>query len=211
MLAAATFVAVASSAAHADWIKSPGYEPAPAPLIDDLPRLPEAGAWRLHVDAMVGMQIANETSLSLDLRAQVLASRAFGVGSPRPYLGTGVTAGHALLQAGDRTTSLQDAGPLFEMGLRFVDGGRTDTRLFLNAALVVGRLGDDTMDRSPNGLRLAVGYNRVDRWDHKRRVYQRNDRNTTAAFYTLLPHHFELVYSTTADLPRHGFMLGWGI
>lgn len=151
-------------------------------------------------------------------------TQAFGGGSVRPFLGAGGTfAGGDLskddVRALDGTLSLGylEYGPEALVGLRFVNGGYVDTRLFLSAAYLwtdidhrimldpVGGVGNTT-----HGLRASLGVNWEDHFAHWVMNGKGGKDDMTWLVY-FLPQQIELDYERSLGGTRYGVTLSYGI
>lgn len=176
--------------------------------------------------ANVGFEVLGGTMTSAGVRAHLGLATAFGAGRVRPELGLGVTWGLAALsvedpRALDGSVSLghADWGPEAQLGLRFVDGGAVDTRVFASFAYLRTDL-DDRLEMDPipgvegrTGMRASLGANWADRSGRVAAgTSHRSDKDDAFDWLILLaPQQVELTWERSAGSDRIGATFGWGI
>jgi len=153
-------------------------------------------------------------------RMAALAGGSFGSGSVRPQFAIGgvFSAGtlwHWSEDSRGRQTDYGTYGGELQLGLRFVDGGYIDSRLYLSAAAFRVRLAEgarDAWSSASPGYRFGIGTTFADRLGGVWRD-RNQDRRTREHWYVLLliPHHYEIAYERSAGSDRVGVMVGWGL
>jgi len=155
------------------------------------------------------------------------AGLAFDVGSwrgGRAWVGGGVHYGNGLLyvsdpRALDGTVELSywTVGPELRLGLADVDGGLTDTTLYVAATLlhagVDPRLVLDPVGDVAGGWggRAAIGLTAPDAWSKREHddCCSHHDDDLDL-LYALMPNNLELSWEHAAGGDRFGVGLGWG-
>jgi hypothetical protein len=183
-----------------------------------------------HVNFGVDLMGGSETA-SVVGRFHVGMDTAFGRGHVRPSIGLGITFGAGILEVGDPralTGSLsigyRDYGPELQLGMRWVDGGVVDTRLFASFAFVRTdidqRLMLDTVEGVGGrfGARATLGLNWADHvpdWIRNSTKGPCIDHcHSTDGFEwlgILIPDQAEVGWERSAGSDRYGVTLSWGI
>jgi hypothetical protein len=139
-------------------------------------------------------------------------------------LGLGVTFGLGELlvsdpRALDGTLSIgfADYGPEAQLGVRWVDGGIVDTRLFASFAMLHTRLDSRLMLDSvegiggTTGMRAAIGMNWGDALVRAAIENNHDSRDDESWLAFLLPQQVELGWERAGGGDRVGVTLAWGI
>ena len=151
-------------------------------------------------------------------------TQAFGGGSVRPFLGAGGTfAGGDLMRddprALDGTLSLGylEYGPEAQIGLRFVNGGYVDTRLFASASYMWTDIDHRIMldpvagvGNTAHGLRASLGVNWEDHYA-KWVLDGKGGKDDMTWLVYLLPSQIEVDYERSLGSTRYGVTLSYGI
>jgi hypothetical protein len=150
------------------------------------------------------------------------ASRAFGGGKVRPTIALGATLGVSTLTireprafGGKLALTAVDFGPELQLGVRFVDGGWADTRIYAGAAVLLSdmeeRIEVEQFDvHASHGVRLAIGINYS---DALMRVAGRSTgaKDDGRWLAIILPGQLEFAVTNTAGVPQVGFTIGYGL
>ncbi|MBX3155787.1 MAG: hypothetical protein KF773_07300 [Deltaproteobacteria bacterium] len=184
-------------------------------------------ALHLNIGAeLLAGQSQGQAMTSFIARIHVGFSNPIGRGRVRPILGIGATAGMGILNVEDRrgldgTVDLGhlDYGPEVQVGLRFVNGGHVDTRLFATLAYLRTNLDKRLeLDAIPGvggreGIRAALGINFADRIGVVMMGgTTRSRRRDKAEWYiAMVPQQVELAWERSAGSDRVGAAIGWGI
>lgn len=200
----------------------PVIETRPAPRIDTPEEAPRdfAASPTIYLDLGGEALVANNGVSTDAVRIHGGLTQAFGGGSVRPFIGAGGTfAGGELhkddMRALDGTLSLGylEYGPEAMVGLRFVDGGYADTRIFASAAYLFTsidqRIAIDAVagvGNTSHGFRAALGAN----WADKLGALSMRDRQIGWMIF-LVPQQIELDYETSLGTTRYGVTLSYGI
>ena len=179
-------------------------------------------AHRVTPHATVGGEVlVGAETLSAGARSHVGADLVLGDAGVRPSLGVGATIGFGQLSADDPRAldgsvdfGYLDYGPELALGLRWVDGGLVDTRVFVSAAYLVTDL-DDRLMLDPidgvggtRGLRAAIGANWADAmW---RIAGQDRSKNSGDFVLYFMPTQAELAWVRSGGSDRFGATLAWG-
>jgi hypothetical protein len=146
----------------------------------------------------------------------------------RPMLGAGLTAGMGILNVADRrgldgSVDLGhfDYGPEVMLGLRFVNGGHVDTRIFATLAYLKTNLDKRLeLDAIPGvggreGIRAAVGINFADRIGivmvEGTASSRRRGKHGGEWYIAMVPQQIEFAWERSAGSDRMGASFGWGI
>jgi len=191
----------------------PVIEPNPAPSLEVAEHNRDFAASPTIYFDVGGEALAAGNGVSTDgMRLHGGLTQAFGDGSVRPFIGAGGTFGGGNLHKDDMralsgTLSLGylEYGPEAMVGVRFVDGGYLDTRVFASAAYLFTnidqRIAIDAVDGVGNtsrGFRAAIGANWADRFENSWILY-------------LLPQQIEVDYERSLGTARYGVTLSYGI
>ncbi len=192
-------VALLAGVAHAD-------APGATALVDQPSAISPTNPFELHVNG--GVEITGgEGMIAGGFRGRVGVGRSFGTGTMRPQLVLGTVFGSGSISVADPrgldgTLALgyRSFGSEAQVGLRFVNGGRVDSRIYASLAVMRvsldQRLMFDTVagisGSGSVGVRGALGANWADHC-------------------IFLPQQAELVYERDAGSARYGAMIGWGI
>ncbi|MBA3817638.1 MAG: hypothetical protein H0X17_02005 [Deltaproteobacteria bacterium] len=176
--------------------------------------------------ANIGLEmLGGVDAFSAGFRAHVGVDKAFGHGRVQPSVGIGGTFGLATLsvsdpRALDGTVSIGhfDWGPELQLGLRWVDGGLVDTRLFASFAYLYTNLDDrlmlDAIDgvEGTRGMRASIGGNWADRLGRAAVRSDLGDRDGSWDWVILLvPHQVEATFERSAGSDRYGITISYGI
>ena len=155
--------------------------------------------------------VGGDGAFAAGVRGRISLARAFGHGDVRPQVAFGAMVASNELWVDDPRAlhgslglGLFTYGPELQLGLRFADGGHTDSRVFLSGALLEVDT-DDRLDMdyvpgvssaSPFGYRLSLGANWCDAFDD---------------YKVLLPQQVELSWEHDAGSDRFGLTFSYGI
>lgn len=176
--------------------------------------------------ANIGFELLGGEATSIGFRTHIGVDKAVGTGRVRPSLGVGGTFGLATLsiadaRALDGTVNVGqfDWGPEVQLGLRWVDGGIVDTRLFASFAYLHVDL-DDRLMLDPiagvggdRGLRASLGASWADAMGRAvDRDMRRGDKEGAYSWLMFLaPQQAELSWMRSAGSDRVGVTLSYGI
>lgn len=171
--------------------------------------------------------LGGSDALSAGLRVHLGADLAVGEGRVRPSLGLGATLGSAWLSVDDPraldgsvTLDQLDYGPEVQAGLRWVNGGIVDTRVFASFAYLRTYL-DDRLQLDPidgvsgrAGYRASLGVNYADAVAALARRPSGDGRKADeliGMLMFLLPQQVEATWQRSAGSDRVGVTFSWGI
>jgi hypothetical protein len=182
---------------------------------------------RTTLQLAAGVEMLGGAATSAGFRGRALVGTALGDGAVRPELAFGATFGAGTLSVADMraldgrlSLSLRTMGPEARVGLRFVDGGFVDNRVYASFALLKvdldRRLAFDAVpgvsDASTRGLRAAIGGSWADSWGKKLgSCCSGRDDSLVLLFLLLAPQQAELSWERDAGSDRFGVMFGYGI
>jgi hypothetical protein len=173
----------------------------------------------------VGPEVAGSSLLwSTAVRVHAGASLTFGTGSVRPMVALGGTFAGGSLSLEDRralrgwlSLDYLEVGPEAQLGVRLVDGGYVDTRIFASMAYlrtdVDPRVRIDPVPgvgTTRGGFRLSVGGNWEDWYARMLARASGRDRGYNALIY-LFPQQVEINMERSFGVGRYGVTLGYGI
>ena len=163
-------------------------------------------------------------AFSAGFRGHLGLDKSIGVERMQPMFGIGVTFGAGVLSVSDPrgldgsvTLGHMDFGPEAQVGVRWVNGGLVDTRLFASFAYLHTRLDHRLMldavhgVEGTTGMRATIGFNWADRifsGSHEHHGGKDIDLGWLAVF---APQQIEIGWERSAGSDRGGVTLGWGI
>lgn len=183
------------------------------------PEAPQAG-FAPHVNAGVEIMGGPRAS-SAAFRGHIGIDQSLGRQELQPMIGLGATLGAGALVVSDPrgldgsvSLGYLDYGPELQLGVRWVNGGMVDSRLFASLAYVHTEL-DDRLMLDPiagvggtNGVRATLGFNWADRQlGHD----SSGDRHEFGWLMVFVPQQVEVGWERSAGSDRGGVTLGWGI
>jgi len=174
--------------------------------------------------ANIGFELlGGADAFSAGTRVHVGVDKAFGGGRVQPSLGIGGTFGLASLSVSDPraldgtvTVGHFDWGPEAQVGLRWVDGGVVDSRVFASVAYLYTNLDDRLMldpiegVQGTRGLRASLGGSWADR-QGRAAIADRSREGAYDWLILLAPQQVEATFERSAGSDRYGVTLSWGI
>jgi len=183
----------------------------------------EAVPIALHLNVGIEANGAPNVASAI-LRTHVGISWALGRGRVRPMIGGGATFGYGALSVGDPRAldgtvaiGYLDYGPEAQIGLRFVDGGAVDMRVFASFAYLSTDLDDRLMLDAvggvggTRGMRAMLGLNWADRQAQAAAPDHTGKGGDADWLIMLLPQQVELGWIRSAGSDRVGITLSYGI
>ena len=172
-----------------------------------------------------GEILGGEKASSFGVRLHAGLDLALGGHGWRPSLGVGATLGEGALSVADLRAldgavriGIVDYGPEVQLGLRRVDGGLVDTRVYASFAYLATTLDDrlmlDAVDgvRGTRGLRATLGLSWADIQGQLAANSMSGSSHSGAEdlLLFLVPQQIEVGWLQSGGSDRFGVTFGWG-
>lgn len=157
-------------------------------------------------------------------RAHVGIDKALGSHGVQPSIGVGGTFGLSSLSVSDPraldgtvTIGHFDWGPEAQLGLRWVDGGAVDSRVFASFAYLFTNLDDRLMldpiegVQGTRGMRASLGASWADRAGRAAVASGHGEDDRYDWMILLAPQQLEITFERSAGSDRYGVTMSWGI